>query len=93
MARTSADILAGNRREPGSEVGLASGADIVFVHLAAPRLGELGNLGDSVGLLEGLDFCRRQAAERPCVLHLSAGKTGGEQRGLTRCSSAPSTPC
>lgn len=76
-----ADILAGNRREPGSEVGLASGADIVFVHLAAPRLGELGNLGDSVGLLEGLDFCRRQAAGRPCVLHLSAGKTGGEKRG------------
>jgi subtilisin family serine protease len=75
------DILAGNRREPGSEVGLASGADIVFVHLAAPRLGELGNLGDSVGLLEGLDFCRRQAAGRPCVLHLSAGKTGGEKRG------------
>jgi subtilisin family serine protease len=76
-----ADILAGNRREPGSEVGLASGADIVFVHLAAPHLGELGNLGDSVGLLEGLDFCRRQAAGRPCVLHLSAGKTGGEKRG------------
>ena len=76
-----ADILAGNRCEPGSEVGLASGADIVFVHLAAPHLGELGNLGDSVGLLEGLDFCRRQAAGRPCVLHLSAGKTGGEKRG------------
>jgi len=76
-----ADILCGNRRYPGSEVGLASGADIVFVHLAAPHLGELGNLGDSVGLLEGLDFCRRQAAGRPCVLHLSAGKTGGEKRG------------
>src|SRR5262245_4137279 len=80
-----ADILAGNRREPGSEVGLASGADIVFVHLAAPKLGELGNLGDSVGLLEGLDFCRRQAEalKRSCVLHLSAGKTGGEKRGLS----------
>jgi len=77
------DILAGNRREPGSGVGLASRAGMVFVHLAAPRLGELGNLGDSVGLLEGLDFCRRQAAGRPCVLHLSAGKTGGEKRGLS----------
>src|SRR5262245_36282408 len=33
-----ADILAGNRREPGSEVGLASASDIVFVHLAAPHL-------------------------------------------------------
>jgi subtilisin family serine protease len=78
-----ADILAGNRSEPGSEVGLASRAEIVFVHLATPHLGELGNLGDSVGLLEGLDFCRRQAAGRPCVLHLSAGKTGGEKRGLS----------
>ena len=76
-----ADIAAGNRREPGSEVGLATAADIVFVHLATPRLGELGNLGDSVGLLEGLDFCRRQAGRKPCVLHLSAGKTGGEKRG------------
>jgi hypothetical protein len=78
-----ADILAGNRREPGSEVGLASGADIVFVHLAAQRLDELGNLGDSVGLLEGLDFVRQQAAGRPCVLHLSAGKTGGPHLGTT----------
>jgi subtilisin family serine protease len=78
-----ADILAGNRREPGSEVGLASGSDIVFVHLAAPNLSELSNLGDSVGLLEGLDFVRREAAGRPCVLHLSAGKTGGPHRGTT----------
>ncbi|MFA5908764.1 MAG: S8 family serine peptidase [Vicinamibacterales bacterium] len=78
-----ADILAGNRREPGSEVGLASGADLVFVHLAAQNLGELGNLGDSIGLLEGLDFVRQQAAGRPCVLHLSAGKTGGPHRGNT----------
>ena len=78
-----ADILAGNRREPGSVVGLASGSDLVFVHLGAQRLGELANLGDSVGLLEGLDFIRRQAAGRPCVLHLSAGKTGGPHRGDT----------
>jgi subtilisin family serine protease len=78
-----ADILAGNRREPGSRVGLASGSDLVFVHLAAPNLSELENLGDSVGLLEGLDFIRRQAAGRPCVLHLSAGKTGGPHRGDT----------
>jgi len=77
------DILAGNRREPGSEVGLASGSDIVFVHLAAPRLDEVANLGDSVGLLEGLDFIRQQAAGQPCVLHLSAGKTGGPHRGDT----------
>jgi subtilisin family serine protease len=78
-----ADILAGNRREPGSQVGLASGSDIVFVHLGSQRLSELADLGDSVGLLEGLDFIRRQAAGRPCVLHLSAGKTGGPHLGTT----------
>ncbi len=78
-----ADILAGNRREPGSEVGLASGADIVFVHLGSQRLRPLENLGDSVSLLEGLDFVRRQAAGRPCVMHLSAGKTAGPHLGTT----------
>jgi hypothetical protein len=77
------DILCGNRREPGSQVGLATASDIAFVHLAAQQLDELGNLGDSVGLLEGLDFIRRQAGGRPCVLHLSAGKTGGPHRGDT----------
>ena len=78
-----ADILAGNRREPGSTVGLAAASDLVFVHLGAPNLSELADLGDSVSLLEGLDFIRRQAAGRPCVLHLSAGKTGGPHRGTT----------
>ena len=78
-----ADILAGNRREPGSTVGLASASDLVFVHLGAPNLSELSDLGDSVGLLEGLDFVRRRAAGRSCVLHLSAGKTGGPHRGTT----------
>ncbi|HYD40159.1 MAG TPA: S8 family serine peptidase [Anaeromyxobacter sp.] len=78
-----ADIVAGNRREPGSVVGLASGADLVFVHLASQRLRDLQNLGDSVTLLEGLDFCRRTAAGRPCVLHLSAGKTAGPHIGST----------
>jgi hypothetical protein len=77
------DIVAGNRRQPGSEVGLAGGAEIVFVHLAAQRLRPLENLGDSVTLLEGIDFCRRQAEDRPCVLHLSAGKMAGPHCGCT----------
>jgi subtilisin family serine protease len=78
-----ADILAGNRREPGSSAGIASGSDLVFVHLGSQKTDELGNLGDSIGLLEGLDMVRRQAAGRPCVMHLSAGKTGGPHRGDT----------
>ncbi|MDX2019477.1 MAG: S8 family serine peptidase [Deltaproteobacteria bacterium] len=78
-----ADIAAGNRREPGSEVGLACGATLVFVHLGSQRIRELENLGDSVSLLEGLDFVRTQAGGRPCVMHLSAGKTGGNKLGLS----------
>jgi hypothetical protein len=40
-------------------------------------LSVLENFGDSVRLLEGLDFLRSQAGQRPLVMHLSAGKTGG----------------
>ena len=75
------DILAGNRREPGSVSGLASGAGIVFVHLASLRIPEPADFGDSVSLLEALDFIRTTADERPCVINVSAGKTGGEKRG------------
>lgn len=75
------DIVAGNRRVPGSEVGLASASEIVFVHLAKQRLRELENFGDSVRLLEGLDFVRRQAGENPLVAHFSAGMTGGPHNG------------
>lgn len=76
-----ADILAGNKREPGSEVGLASASEIIFVHLATQRLRALENFGDSVRLLEGLDFVRKQAGENPLVAHFSAGKTGGSHDG------------
>lgn len=75
------DIAAGNRREPGSVSGLASGADIVFVHLASQRMPEPTDFGDSVCLLEALDFIRNLAGERPCVINVSAGKTCGEKRG------------
>ncbi len=78
-----ADIAVGNRREPGSRVGLAGEADIVFVHLASERLSELANFGDSVRLLEGLDFVVQHSDGKPTCLHLSAGKTGGSHRGTT----------
>jgi subtilisin family serine protease len=78
-----ADIAAGSRREPGSCVGLAPGSDLVFVHLASDRLQELENLGDSVNLLEGLDFVRRTAAGRPCLTSLSAGSCAGSHCGLS----------
>ena len=77
------DILAGNRREPGSQVGLASVSEIVCVDLATERMSVLENFGDSVRLLEGLDFVRRQAGERPLVMYSSAGKTGGPHNGTS----------
>jgi subtilisin family serine protease len=78
-----ADIAVGNRREPGSSVGLAPGADIVCVHLASDSFEELENLGDSVNLLEGLDFVCRTAAKRPCVASLSAGSVAGSHAGTS----------
>lgn len=78
-----ADIAAGNRRMPGSEVGLAGGAELVFVHLASDRLNVLANFGDSVRLLEGLDFIRKHGGDGPLCYHVSAGKTGGSHTGKT----------
>jgi subtilisin family serine protease len=75
------DILAGNRRVPGSTAGMAPGAEIVFVQLTSQHMEELADFGDSVYLLEALDFVRKTAGSKPCVINLSAGKTGGEHRG------------
>ena len=78
-----ADIAVGNRREPGSIVGVAPRADILFVQLGSSHLRELETMGDWVDLLEALDFVRRTAGAQPCVLNLSAGQTGGPHCGTT----------
>jgi subtilisin family serine protease len=75
------DIAAGNGR-----VGAASAAaeaDILFVHLSTPRLDAAGNLGDSVRLLEGLDFVSRTAGDRPWAVNLSVGRTAGSKDGTS----------
>ncbi len=75
------DIAAGNGR-----VGAASAAaeaDILFVHLSTPRLDAAENLGDSVRLLEGLDFVSRTAGDRPWVVNLSIGRTAGSKDGTS----------
>ncbi|NUO07657.1 MAG: S8 family serine peptidase [Candidatus Brocadia sp.] len=77
------DIAAGNGRAEGSPVGIAPEANIVFVHLAARGTGGLANLGDSVRILEALDFIARVAGERPWVVNLSLGRCGGPHTGLT----------
>jgi outer membrane protein OmpA-like peptidoglycan-associated protein/subtilisin family serine protease len=71
------DIAAGNGRAPGSRVGLAPEAALIFVHLSTPRLGIIGDLGDSVRMLEALDFVHRTAGDHPCVVNISVGREAG----------------
>jgi len=76
-------IAAGNGQS--GQAGVAPEADLVFVHLAAdervvnPRL----NLGDSLRLLEGLDFVRTIAGDRPLAINMSLGAHGGSHDGLS----------
>ena len=76
------DIAGGSpRRGPG---GVAPGADLVFVHLAmhadddAPR-----GIGNSVSLLEAVDFVAQVAGARPYLVNLSLGSHGGPHDGTT----------
>lgn len=76
------DIAAGNGRASGP-AGVAPGADLVFVHLADRENGGIGNFGDSVRLLEAVDFASRTAGPRPCVINISAGRICGPKDGTT----------
>ncbi|NEA33398.1 S8 family serine peptidase [Streptomyces sp. SID13031] len=76
------DIAAGNGRAAGP-VGVAPEADLVFVHLADRGTGGLATLGDSVRLLEAVDFVRRAAGPRPWVVNTSMGREGGPHDGCT----------
>lgn len=76
------DIAAGNGRA-GGPCGLAPEADLVFVHMADRNTGGEATLGDSVRLLEAVDFIARVAGTRPWVLNLSVGRCGGQHDGTT----------
>jgi subtilisin family serine protease len=76
------DIAVGNGGA-GGPVGLAPEADVAFVHLAQKGTGGLANLGDSVRLLEAIDFLFRLAGDRPCVVNCSLGRHGGPHDGRT----------
>jgi len=75
------DIAAGNgfvgRRSP------AFLSDLMFVHLSTPRLGFVGDLGDSVRMLEALDWVDKTADGRPWVVNLSVGRTAGSHDGTS----------
>ena len=77
------DIAAGNGRARGAPSGIAPGADLVLVHLAIRGTSGRANLGDSVTLLEALDWVTRTAGDRPIVVNTSVGRHGGPHHGLT----------
>jgi hypothetical protein len=74
------DIAAGSAR-PGAPSGVAPEADLLFVHLADQNTGGLANFGDSVRLLEAVDFISRTAGPQPCVINISAGRICGPKDG------------
>lgn len=76
------DIAAGNGLG-GGPTGIAPEADLIFVHLANKDTGGLANLGDSVRILEAIDFVARTAGRRPWVANLSVGRHGGPHDGCT----------
>ena len=76
------DIAAGNGCA-GGPVGMAPEADLVFVHLADRDTGGRANLGDSVRLLEAVDFISRTAESQPWVINISVGRHGGPHDGTT----------
>jgi subtilisin family serine protease len=82
------DIAAGNGL--GSKLpGVAPAADIIFVEVAASDVPFSGpeavgkSFGDSVQLLEALQFIFTQAADRPCAINVSLGTNGGPHDGST----------
>lgn len=76
------ELAAGNGRSGGLQ-GVAPQCEIVFVHLASRDTTGLANLGDSIGILEGVDFVRRVAAGRPMVCSMSVGRHAGPHDGST----------
>src|SRR5258708_14705800 len=77
------ELAAGTGRADGAPSGIAPEADIAFVHLASHDQGGRAGLGNSVTLLEALDWISRLAGERPWVVNLSLGRHGGPHTGLT----------
>ncbi|MGJ8623411.1 MAG: phage tail tip lysozyme [Yoonia sp.] len=76
------DIAAGNGRGRGP-TGMAPAADIIFVHVATGRTSGLSNFGDSVGVMEAVDFIANRAGDQPCVINISMGRHGGPHDGTT----------
>jgi subtilisin family serine protease/LAS superfamily LD-carboxypeptidase LdcB len=64
--------------------GIAPEAQLVLVHNAPWDPSQAGRLGDSVTLLEALDFTLRAAGDQPCVINLSMGCHADQHDGSTK---------
>jgi subtilisin family serine protease len=64
-------------------VGIAPEADFVLVHNSPWDEATSNKLGDSVTLLEGVDFIARTAGDRSWVVNLSMGRHGEQHDGST----------
>ena len=77
-----ASIAAGRGGQDRPE-GIAPEAELVLVHNTPWDESQAGRLGDSVTLLEGIDFIARLAGDRPWVINLSMGCHADQHDGST----------
>lgn len=63
--------------------GVAPQAEIIFVHLATKHTSGTANLGDTVRILEAIDYCHRVAGAKPLSINLSIGTHGGNHTGTS----------
>jgi subtilisin family serine protease len=75
------DIAAGNGQV--GQQGMAPNAELAFVHLHAGDTGGKATLGDSVRILEAIDFLKKVAGNKPLVINMSVGRHGGPHDGNT----------
>ena len=89
-----ADAAAGNEGTHGTHVasiaagsgplpGVAPGADLIFVHLKGGDTSPRDTLGDSVRLLEAVDYVLGKVGDGPVVFNLSLGRTGDSKDGTS----------
>ena len=82
------DIATGNGRGTGVP-GVAPNAEIIFVEVASSDIPWSGkeavgkSFGDSVQLLEAMQFIFTEAGTKPCVINVSLGTNGGPHDGST----------
>lgn len=77
-----ADIATGSGLTYGP-TGMAPGAELVFVHVDSGDTSGLLNFGDSVGVLEAIDYITRVAGDQPTAINISMGRHGGPHDGTT----------